>query len=131
MLAVIVMPSLRRSTPPELVRELAGSAGRRFAQVTSFGLFPTLVATGLLLAWHDGIRPDNITSSSFGRILLVKIAVVALVFVLGGLHAILARRLSRGGIRALAIATLILSVIILGLAAALAVLPGPNVLPRP
>ena len=125
MLAVVVMPLLRRSARPELVREMAGLAGRRFATLANFGLLPTLVMTGALLAWHDGVRLSNLNSTPFGRVLVVKVALVAVVFVLAGLHGVAARRLSRRGVRGLAVVTVILSVAILGLAAALAVLPGP------
>ncbi len=125
MLAVVVMPLLRRSAGPELVRDMAGSAGRRFASLTNFGLLPALVITGALLASHDGVRFGNLDSTAFGRVLLVKVALVAVVFVLAGLHGVVARRLSRRGVRGLAVATVVLSVAILGLAAALAVLPGP------
>ena len=125
MLVVVVLPMLRRGARPELVRELAASSGRRFAIVTSFGLLPILVATGLLLAWHDGARLGNLTTTAFGRVLLVKAALVVVVFSLAGLHGVAARRLTRRGARGLALATLVLSIAILGLAAALAVLPEP------
>jgi putative copper export protein len=125
MLAVVVLPLLRRGARPEVVRDLAGAVGRRFATVTNFGLLPALVATGALLAWHDGVRPDNLITTPFGRVLLVKVVLVAVVFTLAGLHGVAVQRLSRRGARGLALATLLLSIAILGLAAALAVLPGP------
>ncbi len=125
MLAAVVMPLLRRSARPELVREMAGLAGKRFATLTNVGLLPVLAITGVLLAWHDGVRFGNLNSTPFGRVLVVKVVLVAVVFALAGLHGAMARRLSRRGVRGLAIATLLLSVAILGLAAALAVLPGP------
>ena len=125
MLVVVVLPLLRRGAPPQQVRELATATGRRFAAITNWGLLPILVVTGLTLAWWNGVRPDNLTSTHFGRVLLVKAALVVVVFSLAGLHGVAARRLQRRGVRALAVATLLISIAIVGLGAALAVLPGP------
>ena len=125
MLVVVVMPLLRRSASPDVVRTMARSAGKRFATLTNFGMLPTLAATGVLLAWHDGVRLNNLGDTAFGRVLMVKAVLVVIVFSLAGLHGMLARRFSPKGIRGLAIATLALSVVILGLAAALAMLPNP------
>ena len=125
MLVVVVLPLLRRRTSPQLVRELATATGRRFAAITNWVLLPILVVTGLTLAWGDGVRPDNLTSTPFGRVLLVKAALVVVVFSLAGMHGMAARRLRRRGVRAVAVATLLISVAIVGLGAALAVLPGP------
>ena len=97
MLVVVVLPLLRRRTSPQLVRELATATGRRFAAITNWVLLPILVVTGLTLAWGDGVRPDNLTSTPFGRVLLVKAALVVVVFSLAGLHGIAARRPGHGG----------------------------------
>jgi putative copper export protein len=125
MLVVVVLPLLRRGASPQLVRELASATGRRFAVLTNRVLLPVLVVTGITLAWLDGVRPDNLTSTSFGRVLLVKVVLVAVVFSLAGLHGVAARRLRQRGVRAMAVATLAISIAIVGLGAALAVLPGP------
>ena len=125
MLVVVVLPLLRRGASPQLVRELATATGRRFAAITNWVLLPVLVVTGLTLAWWNGVRPDNLTSTPFGRVLLVKAALVVVVFGLAGLHGVAARRLRRRGVRAMAVATLLISIAIVGLGAALAVLPGP------
>ena len=125
MLSVVVMPLLRRTAPAATVRELAAASGRRFTTITWHGLLPALVVTGLLLAWHDGVRPANLGATAFGRVLLAKAALVVVVFGLAAAHGAVARRLGAPGARGIAIATLGLSVLILALAAALAVLPGP------
>ena len=125
MLSIVVLPLLRRTAPPATVRDLAVASGRRFTAITWRGLLPVLVVTGVLLAWHDGVRPASIGSTAFGRVLLAKAALVGVVFGLAAAHGLLARRIGRGSARAIAVATLVLSVLILGLAAALAVLPGP------
>jgi putative copper export protein len=125
MLVIVVLPLLRRGASPQLVRELASSTGRRFAAITNRVLLPVLVVTGITLAWLNGVRPGNLTGTSFGRVLLVKAVLVAVVFTLAGLHGVAARRLRRRGVRAMAVATLVISIAIVGLGAALAVLPGP------
>lgn len=125
MLAVVVMPALRRSAPPEQVQQVASVAGQRFARLTNAGLLPLLAVTGLLLAWHDGVRPHNLTTTAFGRVLVIKGVLTAFVFALAGAHGAMARRFTRRGVRGLAIFTVVISLVILGLAAALAVLPGP------
>jgi len=124
-LAIVVLPLLRRVATPGLVADVARLSGRRFANVTNFALLPVLVVTGVLMAWHDGVRFSNWNSSAFGHVLVVKVGLVVIVFTLGGLHSVAARRLSRHGVRTLALVTLGLSVTVLALAAALAVLPGP------
>ncbi|WP_298404112.1 hypothetical protein [Ferrimicrobium sp.] len=124
MLATVVVPLVRKSRP-ELLREIARLAGRRFAVLTNFGLLPTLVVTGVLLAWHDGVRLDNLSTTAFGRVLEIKVVLVVAVFILASMHGAIARRLSRKWVRGLAIATIILSVAVVALAAMLATLPGP------
>lgn len=125
MLALVVLPLVRRIARPELVSQLATLSGRRFAILTNFVLFPTLVITGVLFAWHDGVRFSNLTSTSFGHVLVVKVILVGVVFTLASAHGFAARRLSRHRARTLALVTMSLSVLIVLLAAALAVLPGP------
>ncbi len=125
MLVVVVMPVLRRSGSPTLVRELASAAGRRFAAVTNWVLLPVLVVSGIILATVNGVRPGNLTTTPFGRVLLVKAGLVAAVFALAAVHGTAARRMGLRRIRFLAALTLLVSVAILGLGAALAVLPGP------
>ena len=125
MLAFVVMPLLRRTVRPEITGEVAKLSGRRFAKIANFGLLPVLVATGVILAWHDGVRMDNLNGTVFGHVLEIKVIVVALVIALAGAHGLVARRFSRRGVRGLAILTMALSIVILLFAGALAVLPAP------
>ena len=125
MLVFVIMPLLRRSATPEVVGQLARLSGRRFAKISNWGLFPALVLTGPLLAFHDGVRLHNLSDTSFGHVLELKIVVVALVLGLAGAHGVAARRLSRRGVRSLALLTMALSVLIVALAAGLAILPTP------
>ncbi|MHB1209340.1 MAG: hypothetical protein ACYC1I_06490 [Acidimicrobiales bacterium] len=124
MLVFVVMPLLRRAAPPEVIGKMARMSGRRFAKIANFGLFPALLVTGPMLAWHDGVRLHNF-SSAFDHVLALKVSVVIVVLGLAGAHGVAAKRLSRRGVRMLALLTVALSVLIVALAAALAILPAP------
>ncbi|MDE2281813.1 MAG: hypothetical protein KGJ92_03450 [Actinomycetales bacterium] len=125
MLSFVVMPALRRDSPPETIRAIAQSAGRRFTAVTNHVLLPALLITGPLLAWHDGARWSNLVTTAFGHLLIVKVALVVVVFTMASFHGFVARRTSRRGVRIYAIITVIASVGVLALAAFLAMAPGP------
>jgi putative copper export protein len=84
------------------------------------------VVSGPLLAWHDGVRPSTLNTTDFGRVLEIKIVLVLVVLGLALAHGLTAKRLSRRASRRLGLATMGLSVLILGFAAALAVLPSPH-----
>ncbi len=124
MLVFVVMPLLRRAASPEVIGTIARLSGRRFARISNFGLFPALIVTGPLLAWHDGVRFHNF-SSMFDHVLAIKVFVVVVVLGLAGAHGVAAKRLTRRGVRSLALLTTGLSVLIVALAAALAMLPSP------
>lgn len=125
MLVFVMMPVLRRTLAPPALGQAAALTGRRFAKVSNYGLFPTLVVTGIAMAGHDGVRLSMIGTTSFTRVLAVKIVVVVIVIALALGHGTAAKRLSRRGARALALITVALSVLIVALAAALVVLPSP------
>ena len=126
MLSFVVLPPLRRLAPPPLAAQVTVAAARRFARIANRGLLPVLVVSGPLLAWHDGVRPSTIDATAFGRVLEVKIALVLVVVGLALAHGVTAKRLSRRGSRRLGLVTMGLSVLIVGFAAALAVLPSPH-----
>lgn len=120
MLSVIVLPLLRRNADPGLTRTVAVAAGRRFGIVSTAGLLPVLLVTGIALAWHQGVRLTTLSSTTYGQVLSAKMALVFVVFVLAGTHGIVARKLPRSAGRVLAITTLALSVVIVALATVLA-----------
>ncbi len=125
MLVFVMMPVLRRTLESPALGQAATLAGRRFARVSNHGLFPTLVVTGVALAEHDGVRWSMLGSTGFTRVLVVKVVLVGIVITLALSHGVAARRLSRSGVRSLALVTVALSVLIVALAAALAILPAP------
>ena len=125
MLSFVVMPALRRGSPPDQIRAIAQAAGRRFTAVTNHALLPALLVTGPLLAWHDGTRWSNLATTAFGHLVIAKVALVVVVFVMESFHGFVARRTSRRGVRIYAIITVVASVGVLALAAFLAMAPGP------
>lgn len=126
MLSLVVLPPLRRLAPPPLVAQVTVAAARRFARIANRALLPVLVVSGPLLAWHDGVRFSTLGATTFGRVLEVKIVLVLVVVGLALVHGLSAKRLSRRGSRRLGLVTMGVSVLILGFAAALAVLPAPH-----
>ncbi|MGH7611496.1 MAG: hypothetical protein ACREN4_05700 [Candidatus Dormibacteria bacterium] len=124
LLVAVVLPELRRAVGAQQLRQLAGAAGARFQKITNRGLLPALLLSGVVLAGHDGVRPGNLATTAFGRVLLVKAGLVVVVFSLAALHGWAAHRLPHHT-RALAALTLAVSVAILGMGAGLSQLGGP------
>ena len=122
MLVAVVMPQLRRRTDAGTVRAVASATGRAFGVATTTVLLPLLVVSGLLLAWHHGVRLRTLETTTYGIVLAVKMALVVAVFALGAVHGIVARRRSPVLSRGIALATLALSVLIVLLASVLGAL---------
>jgi uncharacterized membrane protein len=101
MLAAAVAPAVRRHGGEEAMRSIA----RRFG-IGSAAALAVLIATGIAMASHYGDWDDGV--------LHAKLALVVLVFVLTGLHAVTPRR------RALSYLTLLVSLAIVYLGVQLA-----------
>lgn len=123
MLFLVVLPLLRRRGDPLLTKEVAAAAGRRFGTLTVAVLLPVLVVSGLALAWHHGVTLRSLGTTTYGMVLGIKMALVVAVFALGAAHGVVARRLTPKAGRSLAMATLVISIAIVALAALLAELP--------
>jgi putative copper export protein len=111
-----VMPLLRRQDPAVRAASIAWF-GRRFRAV-SWMCFGVLAVTGLLNLWVRGVRVDDVwrpewRATTFGHLILVKLALVALAVAMSVVHERLATpRLARWLGRSL----LILGLGIVGLA---------------
>lgn len=92
--AIVIVPVVRRSAAPEKGRELMRAAGARFAKVGWLTL-ALLVATGAGNLAFRGLLPALATaafwSSSFGKTLALKLALVITVFLVSATHARAAR----------------------------------------
>lgn len=103
----VVLPAVRAAAPPEAIAPIARAAGTRFGVVANFVVVPTLLATGLALAWHRGVTIGLLDDPGYGRLLGTKIALAVVSVVLAGAHGVmagrqpvLARALAVGGLAA-------------------------------
>lgn len=124
-LSLVVLPLLRVTTDTATVRAVAAAIGRRFGMLTGAVLVPALLVTGGLLSWHNGVTFGNLTSTAFGGVLIAKALLVGAMFGVSAGHGLIARRMPGGAARALAISTIVLSVLVLLMAAWLGALPSP------
>jgi putative copper export protein len=80
---------------------------------------PLQIVTGVLLAWNKGVTMSSLTEPGYGRTLAAKLVAFALVMIAAGAHS-WARNTDRALLaRALAIGSLIGSLVIVLLATAL------------
>jgi putative copper export protein len=118
LLSAVVLPVLRRALAPEERVAIVRQAATRFAVVANVLLLPTLVVSGVALAWHRGVRVGTLSEGGYGRLLAIKLALVVVSIGLAAVHAVLATR-RPGTARPLGIAGLGASVGIVVFATAL------------
>ncbi len=106
MVSSVVVPAARATLEAPAQRAaLLRQTGQRFATIANVVLLPTLVITGAALVSHRHVAVADLTSSTYGRILTAKLALVAASVTLAAAHGILAGRRTGAG-RSLAIAGL-------------------------
>lgn len=116
MLLPVVRARLAAGDRAEVMRHV----GRRFGLFTLVLFLPVQIGTGVLLAWHHGVAFGSLLSPGYGRTLLAKIIVVGLVLAASGVHG-WAQGTARAELaRAFAVGSLLGSLVIVLLAAALA-----------
>lgn len=114
----IVMPAVRSTAPPDAVAPIARATGLRFGTIANFVVVPTLLATGLALAWHRGVTIGLLDDPGYGSLLGTKIVLAVLAVGLAAGHGILASRrpvVARGA----AVAGLVVSLAVVVFATAL------------
>ena len=109
LLSVVVLPVLRQAAEPEVRGPLIRQTARRFGVVANTVLLPTLVATGVALAWHRGVRLESLGDPGYGRLLAFKLVLVLASIALAAMHGITATK-RPGRARPLAIAGLASSI---------------------
>ncbi len=119
-LSLLLIPLLQRKLSPELAASVRTSFGKTFGIYTLALFLPLQVATGIALAMHAGVTWASLLQPGYGRTLLAKLAVFALVLVISGIHGYLQGTGRKQAARSLALASLIGSVVIVLLAVALA-----------
>lgn len=118
LLSVVVLPVLRGAAEPAIRGPLIRQTAKRFALVANAVLLPTLLVTGILLAWNRGVRIDILDDPGYGRLLGTKLVLVLVSVVLASVHGILATKRPRQA-RPLAVAGVASSVAIVIFATAL------------
>lgn len=118
-LALVVTPVARRQLAPPEVVALMRPMGVRFAAVANAVVLPVLVATGIALAWHRGVTFDSFSFPGYGRTLGIKIGFVVASVALAALHGVLSVQGRRREARALSMAGLGASLVIVLLATSL------------
>ena len=120
-LSALVLPAARRTLTRQDRADLMRTLGMRFGIATVVALIPLQVATGLALAWHKGVTLASLAQPGYGRTLAGKLLAFALVMLAAGLHG-WANAAGRARLaRALALASLVGSFVVVLLATALPV----------
>jgi uncharacterized membrane protein len=117
-LSGVVLPVLRADLEPGARALVVPRAARRFGALANIALLPLLLITGTGLAWHRGVTFGSFDQPGYGRLLAIKLALVAAAVGLAAAHGILASR-RPGSARGLAISSLATSVGIVVFATAL------------
>ena len=86
-------------------------------------LVPVIVVTGVLQAWELAGGPDELTDTSWGRTLLVKLAVVSVVVAIGAVSRWLLHNVAVVSIRRTVLAEAALGAVVLAFTASLVTLP--------
>jgi len=95
---------------------------RRFS-VTSLVAVPVIVATGVAQTLKLSGNLDDVTSTSWGRTLLVKVAVVTVLVAIGGVSQWLLRNDGPAALKRTVLVEALMGIAVVGLAAALVALP--------
>jgi putative copper export protein len=90
LLSGVVFPVLRAQLGPAERTPLVRATARRFALVANIVLLPTLIATGIALAWHRGVTFGSFDDPGYGRLLGIKLVLVATSVALAAVHGVLA-----------------------------------------
>lgn len=120
-LSLVILPLARRMLAPEARGRFVREAGRRFGKLTGTVFLPLQLATGVAMAWHKGVTWASLAEPGYGRTLAAKLALFTAVMAVAALHG---RAHSRGRpelARALAVTSLVGSLGVVLLAAALPV----------
>lgn len=99
---------------------------RRFG-VTAMVAVPVIVATGAAQTLKLAGNLDDVTSTSWGRTLLVKVAVVTVLIAIGGVSQWLLRHDGPAAIKRNVLVEALVGIAVVGLAATLVALPPQNV----
>lgn len=95
LLTGVVLPAVRAELAPDVRGPVVHRAARRFALLANAVLLPTLLVTGLALAWHRGVTFGSFDDPGYGRLLGIKLVFVVASIALAAVHGIVASRQPR------------------------------------
>jgi uncharacterized membrane protein len=120
-ITVMLLPVVRRQLGAADRTATLTAVGKRFGMFTILVFLPLQIVTGVLLAWDKGVTVASLAEPGYGRTLAAKLVAFALVMVAAGAHGWARNAGAEVLARALAIGSLIGSLVIVLLATALPV----------
>jgi uncharacterized membrane protein len=120
-LSLVVLPLARRMLSAEARDPFAAEAGRRFGMLTGAVFLPVQLGTGWAMAWHRGVTWASLAEPGYGRTLAAKLGLFLLVMLAAAGHGIAHAKGRPETARALAVVSLVGSLGVVLLAAALPV----------
>lgn len=118
-IGAVIVPVLRTRADTETRSSLASAFGRRFAGISGAIVIPVLVASGIALLWHHGVQMHMLKSDEWQGLITAKSAFFALSLALVAAHGIASAAGHRSASRLLATGGLMVSIVVVILAAAL------------
>nr|WP_223188833.1 hypothetical protein [Streptomyces sp. TRM68416] len=118
-LSLVILPLARRMLAPETKDRFTAEEGRRFGLLTGAVSLPVQLATGWAVAWHKGVTWAALTEPGYGRTLAARLALFVLVMPAAVGHGIAHARNRAEPARSLAVVSLVGSLGVVLLAAAL------------
>ncbi|MFJ3794573.1 hypothetical protein [Kitasatospora sp. NPDC090091] len=118
-LSAVILPLARRQFPADVAGRFASAVGRRFGLLTGALFLPAQLGTGIALAWHRGVSWASLAEPGYGRILAAKLGLFTAVMLAAAAHGWAHAKGRAELARALAVASLVGSLGVVLLAAAL------------
>ncbi|MDA4109613.1 hypothetical protein [Mycolicibacterium holsaticum] len=116
---LIVLPPATRLLGVADRAQVLRNVGRRFAVVTFAVFLPVQITTGILLAVRHGVTWASLLEPGYGRVLVAKLLLFAVVMVAASLHGLAQARRQPSAARTASIASLVGSLGVVLLATAL------------
>lgn len=118
--SLVLIPIIRRRLPESLAAGIRSTFGKLFGIFTLAIFLPIQAVTGYFIAEHRGVTWSTLLEPGYGRTLTAKLVVFLLVLLVSGLHGFLTGIGKAAAAKALAVSSLVGSVVIVLLATALA-----------
>ncbi|GAA2837209.1 hypothetical protein [Nonomuraea rubra] len=84
--SLVVLPLARRLLDAERRGQVLSAVGRRFGLLTVAVFLPLQLATGVAIAWHKGVTWAMLAEPGYGRILAAKLLLFCAVMAMAGAH---------------------------------------------